>query len=81
VLEGACSAERCAILEFPVMLQFQAGRLDEIIVQVGSVTLGRGKPPLPWRIASPPSTLVSVRQPGAGFAELRCRVGRPPTSA
>jgi dihydrofolate reductase len=58
-----------------------AGRLDEVIVQVGSVTLGRGKPLLPRRITAPPLTLVSVRQVGTGFAELRYRVGGRPAAA
>lgn len=51
-----------------------AGLLDEVIVQVGSVTLGSGKPLFPRRLASPPLALVSVRQVGTGFAELRYRV-------
>ncbi|WP_332825012.1 dihydrofolate reductase family protein [Ramlibacter sp.] len=54
-----------------------AGLLDEIIVQVGSVTLGAGKPLLPRMITSPPLKLVSVRQVGTGFAELRYEVPRP----
>lgn len=53
-----------------------ADLLDEVIVQVGSVTLGRGKPLLPRRITTPPLQLVSVRQVGTGFAELRYRVPR-----
>src|SRR5688572_3873499 len=44
-----------------------AGVLDEVIVQVGSVTLGAGKPLLPRKITSPPLKLVSVRQVGTGF--------------
>lgn len=44
--------------------------LDEIHVQIGSVTLGAGKPLLPRKITSPPLRLVSVRAVGAGFAEL-----------
>ena len=48
-----------------------AGLLDEIIVQVGSVTLGRGKPLFPRRLTRPPLRLESVRQVGTGFAELR----------
>lgn len=49
-----------------------AGLLDEIIVQVGSVTLGRGKPLLPRRIIGAAALrLLSVRQVGTGFAELR----------
>ncbi len=51
-----------------------AGLLDEIIVQVGSVTLGRGKPLFPRRLTSPPLRLESVRQVGTGFAELRYAV-------
>jgi dihydrofolate reductase len=53
-----------------------AGLLDELIVQVGSVTLARGKPLLPRRITSPPLRLTSVRALGEGFAELRYRVPR-----
>lgn len=53
-----------------------ANLLDEIIVQVGSVTLGRGKPLLPRRITSPSLRLISVRQVGTGFAELRYQVPR-----
>ncbi|HEU4333318.1 MAG TPA: dihydrofolate reductase family protein [Candidatus Eisenbacteria bacterium] len=60
---------------------YDAGLLDDVIVQVGSVTLGSGKPILPRRITSPPLRLVSVRRFGDGFAELRyevpCRVPRP----
>lgn len=54
-----------------------AGLLDEIIVQVGSVTLGAGRPLLPRRIAFPPLKLLSVRRVGTGFAELRYEVPRP----
>jgi dihydrofolate reductase len=53
-----------------------AGLLDEVLVQVGSVTLGRGKPLFPRRLTSPPLRLVSVRQVGSGFAELRYEVPR-----
>ena len=55
---------------------YDAGLLDEIIVQVGSVTLGSGKPLLPRQITSPSLRLVSVRQFGPGFAELRYEVPR-----
>ena len=51
-----------------------AGLLDDIIVQVGSVTLGAGKPLLPRRITSPPLKLTSARTCGPGFAELRYEV-------
>lgn len=60
-----------------------AGLLDEIIVQVGSVTLGAGKPLLPRMITDPPLRLTSARAMGEGFAELRytvpgARPGGPP---
>lgn len=47
-----------------------AGLLDEIIVQIGSVTLGKGKPLFPRRLTNPPMRLQSARQIGTGFAEL-----------
>ena len=53
-----------------------AGLLDEVIVQLGSVTLGAGKPLLPRRIAFPPLVLMSARAIGPGFAELRYKVQR-----
>ena len=53
---------------------FDAGLLDEIIVQVGSVTLGAGQPLLPRRITTPPLQLTSARAMGSGFAELRYTV-------
>ena len=53
---------------------YDAGLLDDLIVQVGSVTLGSGKPLLPRQITSPALRLVSVQQFGAGFAELRYEV-------
>jgi len=57
-----------------------AGLLDEIIVQIGSVTLGAGKPLLPREITSPPLKLLSVRQVGEGFAELRYEVRARPSA-
>jgi dihydrofolate reductase len=53
------------------------GLLDEIHVQVGSVTLGSGKPLLPRRVTAPPLRLVSVRAVGHAFAELVYEVPRP----
>ena len=47
-----------------------AGLLDELIVQVGSVTLGKGKPLFPRRVPSPGLHLMSIRQMGTGMAEL-----------
>ncbi len=55
---------------------YDQGLLDEIHVQIGSVTLGAGKPLLPRRITSPPLRLVSVRAVGTGFAELKYEVPR-----
>ena len=52
------------------------GLLDELFVQIGSVTLGSGKPLLPRAITSPPLRLVSVRAVGIGFAELHYEVQR-----
>ena len=52
----------------------EAGLLDEIIAQVGSVTLGSGKPLFPRRLTSPPLELTSARRIGSGFAELIYRV-------
>lgn len=49
---------------------FDAGLLDEAIIQVASVTLGKGKQLFPRRVTSPPWQLLSVRQIGSGFAEL-----------
>lgn len=52
------------------------GLLDDIFVQIGSVTLGAGKPLLPRTITTPPLRLVSVRAVGTGFAELHYEVPR-----
>lgn len=51
-----------------------AGLLDELIIQVGSATLGRGKPLFPRRVLSPTLQLVSVQQMGTGMVELRYQV-------
>jgi dihydrofolate reductase len=55
---------------------YDADLLDEILVQVGSVTLGKGKPLFPRRATNPSLRLVAVRQVGTGFAELRYEVPR-----
>ena len=57
---------------------YDAGLLEELIVQVGSVTLGSGKPLLPRQIAFPPLRLISVQRFGPGFAELRYEVAYRP---
>jgi dihydrofolate reductase len=55
------------------------GLLDESFVQVGSVTLGSGKPLLPRVITSPSLRLLSARAVGPGFAELHYEVPRSST--
>ena len=52
-----------------------AGLLTEIVVQIGSVTLGRGKPLFPRRLTTP-MRLLSARQMGSGFAELTYAIGK-----
>jgi len=52
------------------------GLLDEIFVQIGSVTLGSGKPFLPRAITKPPLRLLSARRIGTAFAELHYEVQR-----
>lgn len=53
-----------------------AGLLDELFVQIASVTLGAGKPLLPRAIVTPPLRLLSVRAVGTAFAELHYEVVR-----
>ncbi len=53
------------------------GLLDDIFVQIGSVTLGSGKPLLPRAITTPPLKLVSARMVGTGFAELHYEIQKP----
>lgn len=53
---------------------YDAGLLDELIIQIGSVTLGNGKPLFPRRILSPHLQLMSVRKIGSGMAELRYEI-------
>ncbi len=55
---------------------YDTGLLDELFVQVASVTLGAGKPLLPRPITSPPLRLISVKAIGTGFAELHYEVPR-----
>lgn len=57
---------------------YDAGLLDELIVQIAAVTLGRGAPLLPRRIVTPPLRLISARSFGESFAELRYEVPRRP---
>ena len=53
---------------------YDAGLLDDLFVQIGSVTLGAGKPLFPRAVTSPPLRLVSVRAVGTAFAELHYEV-------
>lgn len=53
---------------------YDAGRLDELIIQIGSVTLGKGKPLFPREVVGPKLKLTSTRQMGPGMIELRYEV-------
>ncbi|MGP1383482.1 MAG: dihydrofolate reductase family protein [Thainema sp.] len=53
---------------------YDVGLLDELIIQIGSVTLGKGKPLFPRRVLSPNLCLMSVQQLGNGMVELRYEV-------
>jgi len=55
---------------------YDAGLLDEMIVQVGSVILGKGKPLFPRRVLHPVLHLTTVRQMGSDMVELRYEVHR-----
>lgn len=55
---------------------YDAGLLDEFIIQICSVTLGRGKQVFPRRVLSPILRLISVRQMGPGMVELRYEIGK-----
>jgi dihydrofolate reductase len=52
------------------------GLLDELIVTIGSVTLGDGAPLLPRAITKPPLRLLSARAMPPGFAQLVYEVQR-----
>lgn len=51
-----------------------AGLLDELIIQIASVTLGAGKPLFPRSVHPPALHLRAVRQMGEGMVELRYEV-------
>lgn len=55
---------------------YDAGRLDELIVTIASVTLGAGKPLLPRAIVTPPLRLVATRAFGSAFVQLRYEIDR-----
>lgn len=50
---------------------YDAGLLDEMIIQIGSVTLGSGQPVFPRQMLSPVMKLKSAQQMGEGMVELR----------
>jgi dihydrofolate reductase len=56
---------------------FDAGLLDELILQIGAATLGKGKPLFPRRVVGPVLRLAAVRPMGPRFVELRYEVDRP----
>lgn len=53
---------------------YDAGLLDEMIIQIGSVALGKGRPVFPRQVFSPALKLKSVQQMGEGMVELRYHV-------
>ena len=52
------------------------GLLDELIVSIAPVTLGRGAPLLPRRITTPPLVRREVRAMGDAFVRLRYEVAK-----
>lgn len=64
---------------------YDAGLLDELIIQIAAVTLGSGQPLLPRAIIRPPLRLLSATTYGEAFVELRYAVPplvglEPPTN-
>ncbi|ENU91906.1 dihydrofolate reductase family protein [Acinetobacter vivianii] len=55
---------------------YDANLLDELIIQIGSVTLAQGKPLFPRRVFAPTLKLISVHQMGEGMVELHYTVDR-----
>ena len=55
---------------------YDAGLLDEIIVQLTPVFLGAGKPLLPRNISHPPLKVQAVERYGPSFVELRLAVSQ-----
>jgi dihydrofolate reductase len=53
-----------------------AGLLDDLFIQIGSATLGAGKPLLPRRINAPALALRSARAIGTTFVELHYEIQR-----
>ena len=52
------------------------GLLDELIVSIAPVTLGRGAPLLPRRITTPPLRLREARAMGGAFVRARYEVAK-----
>ena len=55
---------------------YDAGLLDEMIIQIGSATLGKGKPLFPRTVLSPALQLTSIQMMGSGMAELHYEVNK-----
>lgn len=53
---------------------YDANLLDELIIQIGSVTLGKGKALFPRRVLAPTLKLISVHHMGEGMVELHYSV-------
>jgi dihydrofolate reductase len=51
--------------------------LDELIVSIAPVTVGRGAPLLPRRITTPPLLLRESRTMGGAFVQVRYEVAKP----
>lgn len=51
-----------------------AGLLDEAIIQVALITLGKGKPLFPRSVTSPPWQLLFVWRIGTGFLEFHYKL-------
>ncbi|MEN5174524.1 dihydrofolate reductase family protein [Acinetobacter higginsii] len=55
---------------------YDANLLDELIIQIGSVTLAKGKALFPRRVLAPTLKLISAYQMGEGMVELHYSVER-----
>lgn len=53
---------------------YDAGLLDELILQIGSVILGQGKQLFPRRVLWPTLHLISTRQVASSMVELRYEI-------
>lgn len=54
--------------------------LDELFIELTSVTLGQGAPLLPRRIITPPLKLISAKSRGTAMVQLKYEVQYPPVS-